>query len=51
MIVSAGLALPCVGQTLPSLTNTLDVPQIWWSALTTLFSGLLPMRDPPTRWA
>jgi hypothetical protein len=51
MIVSAGLAEPCVGITLPSATKRLGTSQDWWSAFTTLMSGLLPIRQPPTRCA
>lgn len=51
MIVSAGLAEPWVGITLPSATNRLGTPQTRWSESTTLSSGEEPIRQPPTRWA
>ena len=40
MIVSAGLAAPWVGMTLPSATNRFGTPQARWSASTTLVSGV-----------
>ena len=51
MIVSAGLAEPWVGITLPSAMNRFGTPQARWSASMTLVSGAVPMRQPPTRCA
>src|SRR5579859_1301054 len=51
MMVSAGLAEPCVGITLPSAMNRFGIPHTRWSESTTLRSGSLPIRHPPTRWA
>ena len=51
MIVSAGLAAPCVGQTLPSASNRFATAQARWSASTTLLRGLEPIRAPPIRCA
>ena len=51
MIVSAGLALPWVGSALPSVMNRFDTSQQRWSLSTTLFSGDVPIRQPPIRWA
>ena len=51
MIVSAGLALPCVGITLPSQTNRFGTSHDRWSASTTELSGKAPIRQPPTRCA
>ena len=39
MIVSAGLAEPCVGITLPSAMNRFGTSQARWSASTTLSLG------------
>ena len=39
MIVSAGLAEPCVGITLPSAMNRFGTPHTRWSASTTLSCG------------
>ena len=39
MIVSAGLALPCVGITLPSAMNRFGTPQTRWSASITELVG------------
>ena len=51
MMVSAGLAAPWVGSTLPSTTNRLGTPKTRWSASTTPSSGRVAIRAPPTRWA
>ena len=51
MIVIAGLAEPCVGITLPSAMNRLGTSHARWSASTTLRSGSVPIRQPPTRCA
>jgi hypothetical protein len=51
MIVSAGLADPWVGMTLPSQTNRLGISQARWSRSMTPVSGLSDMGQPPTRWA
>jgi hypothetical protein len=51
MIVSAGLAAPCVGITEPSQISRFGTSHVRWSASTTLFSGEVPIRQPPTRCA
>src|SRR6476661_4966362 len=51
MMVSAGLAAPWVGSTLPSTMNRLGTPKTRWSASTTPSSGPVAIRAPPTRWA
>jgi hypothetical protein len=51
MIVSAGFAEPCVGITLPSAMNRFGIPHARWSESTTLRSGSVPIRQPPTRCA
>jgi hypothetical protein len=51
MIVSAGLALPWVGITLPSQTNRLGIPQTRCAESITLSPGLVPIPHPPTRCA
>ena len=51
MIVSAGLAEPWVGITLPSAMNRFGISHARWSESTTLRSGSEPIRQPPTRWA
>ena len=51
MIVSAGLAEPWVGITLPSAMNRFGTSHARWSASTTLRSGSEPIRQPPTRCA
>lgn len=51
MIVNAGLADPCVGITLPSAMNRFGTSHARWSELTTLRSGSVPIRQPPTRCA
>ena len=50
-MVSAGLAAPCVGHTLPSATYRLGTAHTRWLASTTLSAGDVPMRAPPIRWA
>src|SRR6185312_9413275 len=51
MMVSAGLAEPWVGKTLPSTTYKFGTAKLWWSALTTPCRSSAAMRQPPTRWA
>src|SRR3954467_14312661 len=51
MIARAGFAAPWVGNTEPSTTTRLSMPQTRWLASTTESSGEKPMRHPPTRCA
>src|SRR5205807_2593395 len=51
LLVSAGLADPCVGITLPSAMNRFGIPHARWSESTTLCSGSVPILQPPTRCA
>ena len=51
MMVSAGLAEPCVGQTLPSEMNRFGTGHVRRFASTTLSAGEVPILAPPMRWA